>query len=69
MDPYLNSNINVYMVSYVVPIFKDGKSIGIVGMDIDFNKIQGIVENTKVYDSGYAFLLNRKNECYVSSRT
>lgn len=60
LDPYLNSNINVYMVSYVVPLFKDGKSIGIVGMDIEFKNIQGIVENTKVYDSGYAFLLNEK---------
>jgi len=60
LDPYLNSNINVYMVSYVVPIFKDGKSIGIVGMDIDFKNIQNIIKNTKVYDSGYAFLLNSK---------
>jgi len=60
MDPYLNSNINVTMVSYVVPLFKDGKSIGIVGMDIDFKTIQNIVGNTKVYDSGYAFLLNGK---------
>ena len=60
LDPYLNSNINVYMVSYVVPLFKDGQSIGIVGMDIDFKNIQSIVGNTKVYDSGYAFLLNGK---------
>ncbi|AKN31423.1 chemotaxis protein [Clostridium carboxidivorans P7] len=60
MDPYLNSNINVYMISYVVPIFKNGKSIGIVGMDIDFKNIQNIVKGTKIYDSGYAFLLNEK---------
>ena len=58
MDPYLNSNINVYMVSYVVPIYKDGKSIGIVGMDINLKRLQDIVENTKIYDSGYCFLTN-----------
>ena len=40
MDPYLNSNINIYMISYVVPIFIDGESIGIVGMDIDFTQIK-----------------------------
>ncbi|EKQ58291.1 MULTISPECIES: methyl-accepting chemotaxis protein [unclassified Clostridium] len=62
MDPYLNSNINVQMVSYVVPLYKDGKSIGIVGMDINFKQIQNIVQNTKIYDSGYAFLLNNKND-------
>jgi methyl-accepting chemotaxis protein len=60
MDPYLNSNINVYMVSYVMPLVKDGKSIGIVGMDIDFKKLESIVKDTKVYDSGYAFLINAK---------
>lgn len=60
LDPYLNSNINVYMVSYVVPIFKDGESIGVVGMDIDFKNIESVVNGTKVYDSGYAFLLNNK---------
>ena len=32
----MNSNINVYMISYVVPIYVDGKSIGVVGMDINF---------------------------------
>lgn len=58
LDPYLNSNINVYMVSYVVPLYKDGKSIGVVGMDINYNKIQDILQNTKTYDSGYAFLVD-----------
>jgi len=62
LDPYLNSNINVYMVSYVVPLFKDGKSIGIVGMDINFKNIQDIVQDTKVYDTGYAFLVNGQYE-------
>lgn len=60
LDPYLNSNINAYMISYVVPIFKDGQTIGIVGMDIDFNQIKNIVKNTKVYDGGYSCLINDK---------
>lgn len=58
LDPYLNSNINVYMASYVVPLFKDGKSIGIVGMDINFDVIKKVIQSTKIYDSGYALLMN-----------
>lgn len=58
LDPYMNSNINVYMVSYVVPLFKDGKTIGVVGMDINFDTIKKVVESTKIYNSGYAFLMN-----------
>lgn len=57
MSPYMNENVNIYMISYVVPLFaEDGTSIGIVGMDIDFSQITDLVDETKVYQSGYAFL-------------
>lgn len=57
MSPYMNENINIYMISYVVPLFaEDGTSIGIVGMDIDFSQITDLVDEATVYQSGYAFL-------------
>ncbi|MCM1178702.1 MAG: methyl-accepting chemotaxis protein [Clostridium sp.] len=65
MDPYLNENINVYMISYVVPIFIDGTSVGIVGMDVDFSEIESLVSETKVYDTGYAYLLNASGNILV----
>lgn len=58
MDPYLNENINVYMISYVVPLYVNGESVGIVGMDIDFNELQSLVSSVSLYKSGTAFLLN-----------
>ena len=51
MEPYLNENIGVYMISYVIPLFSDGVNVGIVGMDIDFTTIQSISENSSVYDT------------------
>ena len=62
LDPYLNANINVYMVSYVAPLIKDGETIGVIGMDIDFDEITNIIKGTNVYNSGYAFLLNKENK-------
>lgn len=59
MEPYLNSNINVYMISYVVPLYIDGESIGIVGMDIDFSVFTDVLNETSVFDSGYAYLVNK----------
>lgn len=56
MNPYLNKNINVYMISYVVPLYVDGTSIGIIGMDIDFSKITDISDKVKAFEKGYAFL-------------
>lgn len=62
MDPYLNENINVYMISYVVPLFIDGESVGIVGMDIDFSLIQNQMKEIKLFDSGYAFLASSSDK-------
>ncbi len=59
MDPYLNENVNIYMISYVVPLYaEDGTSIGIIGMDIDFSQIRDSVTNVQAFDTGYAFLTN-----------
>lgn len=58
MEPYLNGNVNIYMISYVVPLYINGESVGIIGMDIDFSQITEMVENTTAFDTGYAFLYN-----------
>lgn len=62
MEPYLNSNINVYMISYVIPMFVDGESVGIIGMDIDFTAFTQILDTSSVFESGYAFLANEQGE-------
>lgn len=58
MDPYLNENINVYMISYVVPLYVDGTSVGILGMDIDFGQITNLVDQVTAFDTGYSFIVS-----------
>lgn len=60
MDPYLNSNINVYMISYVVPMFVDGESVGILGMDIEFSTFTDVLDSSGVFHNGYAFLASEQ---------
>ena len=62
MDPYLNSNVNVYMISYVVPIEIDGESIGVVGMDISFDRLKKLADKAKCFDTGYGFLVDSTNK-------
>ena len=64
MAPYLNRNLNIYMVSYVVPFFRDGVFWGIAGMDIDFDVVISNVRSIRAYDSGYAFLCSDSGEIY-----
>ena len=61
MDPYTNENIGVDMISYVVPIFINGESIGIIGMDIDFSVLTSMLEESKVGETGYSYLVNAQN--------
>lgn len=56
MEPYLNDNINIEMISYVIPFYANDVFMGVVGMDIDFSVLQTIVEETTVYENGYAYL-------------
>ncbi|MCI7107286.1 MAG: diguanylate cyclase [Lachnospiraceae bacterium] len=56
LDPYENQNLGIYMISYVIPIYKDDVPIAVVGMDIDMSLLRTRVSKMQVYDSGYAFL-------------
>ena len=56
MSPYYNANIDVYMISYVIPIYVNDQSIGIIGMDIDYQELTDVVDASNVFESGYAVL-------------
>ena len=58
MDPYLNANINVYMISYVVPLYENGTSVGILGMDIDFGQLTSLADTAVAFDTGYSFIVS-----------
>ena len=59
MHPYLNKNINVQMISFVIPLYMNNQTVGVVGMDIDFSVITDIVKGMRVYQNGYAFLTDK----------
>lgn len=56
LEPYYNKNIDKEIISYATPIYIEDTFIGVVGIDVDFEKLKTIVAETKVYDTGYAFL-------------
>ncbi len=62
MLPYYNQNTDVYMISYVMPLFKMDMTVGVMGMDIDFNHITDQVKGIKVYESGYAYLTDQEGK-------
>ena len=62
MKPYYNQNMDEEIISYVIPIIIDEKTIGVVGMDIATKLLYENTKNVTVYDSGYAFLMDSEGE-------
>ena len=56
MLPYYNQNNNIYMISYVIPMYHEEKFIGIVGMDFDYTVLEERVQEIKIYENGFAHL-------------
>lgn len=57
MDPYLNENVGVYMISYVVPLFVNGENLGIIGMDLQFSTIEELSHASVMYNGADAMVI------------
>ena len=64
MEPYYNLNLDVYMVSYVIPLYKDGVFFGVTGMDLDFPVVVEEIRNINTFRSGNVILLSRDGTVY-----
>lgn len=59
-DVYFDSELNKHVLSYIEPLMLNGKQIGIVGFDIDFELFKTTLSAIKIYETGYAVLLDNK---------
>jgi len=64
-DPYKELGLDVTAMSYVMPIILDGTTIGVVGMDYDFENIKKTIQEMQVYHDGYAFMMNGSADILV----
>ena len=56
LPPYFTDNLDIYVLSYNVPIYREGRFIGVVGIEIDYRTIIEPVDSIALYDNGYAFI-------------
>lgn len=58
MSPYNNKNLDIFMISYIIPFYIDDTFIGLIGMDIDFNNIMELTGEVELYDTGSVCLVS-----------
>ena len=66
-DPYFWKAHKKNIISYTVPVVIDGVVIGMAGADIDFAIFEDEVNSMKIYENGYAFLVNENLDYIVPS--
>jgi len=70
-NPYfdqLDEKTAVEMISYSEPVYIDGVLVGVVGIDINYKKYVGTINDIVVDSKGYAFLLNDKFDYIVHNK-
>ncbi|MDD6991507.1 MAG: diguanylate cyclase [Oscillospiraceae bacterium] len=68
MTPYYNQNLDVFMISYIIPMYQDnGEFIGVVGMDIDFATILSETKDIDIYESASVAFVDLKERISYSS--
>ena len=62
IGPYYNDNLGTSMFSYVVPAYKAGTFLGVIGMDIDYSTIEEQIRDVSVYNTGFACLTDSEGD-------
>ena len=62
LEIYDDEVLGTKLLSYIVPIYKAGSFIGMIGMDISYETIVGKMEEIAVYNSGYASLFDQDDK-------
>lgn len=66
-NPYENKNINIVMMSYIIPIYKQGQLLGIVGMDINLATIKGIIDSVPLENMLCLLIGSENNIIYTNT--
>ena len=69
IEPYYSDKCGAMVISYVVPIYKGDVLIGVVGIDMDFDKLVSYVGNFTVLDGGEAYIKSKDGSIHYLSNT
>ena len=58
LPPYNTENLDVLVISYNLPVYWNDQFVGVIGIEIDCKTVDNVVENIRLFDSGYAFLID-----------
>ncbi|WP_457753494.1 methyl-accepting chemotaxis protein [Thermococcus sp.] len=59
-EPYKDAVTGKWMITYAIPIYKNGNLLGVVGIDIFIDTFFQEVSSLKIGETGYAYIVDEK---------
>lgn len=59
LDPYVDENVDINMISYIVPVKKDDVILGVLGMDMPYEYLVNQLENINVPNTQYIYIKDK----------
>ena len=69
LPPYYTENLDVRVVSYNVPVYWKDLFIGVIGIEIDYEIRAQAVENIRIFETGYAFIIDEESRVIYHPQT
>ena len=61
LSPYFTDNLDVYVISYNVPVYRNKSFVGVVGIEIDYHTLGDQVKDIKVLKTGFAYIVDDRD--------
>lgn len=68
LPPYITDNLDVRVISYDAPVYRKGRFIGVVGIEVDYSTMAEEINSLRLYDNGYAFLSGEDGKLFYHPR-
>ncbi len=66
IGPYHSLNLNIEMISYVAPLYVEGRFVGIMGIDVDLKNLLDDIDRVGAYENGNIMLVSSEGELICS---
>ena len=61
LPPYVTDSLDLYVISYNVPVYRGEQFIGVVGIEVDYMTLGDQIKDIKVLQSGFAYIIENEN--------
>ena len=61
LSPYVTDNLDVYVVSYNVPVYRNNTFVGVVGIEIGYETLGEQIDHIQIFNTGFAFIIENDN--------